>query len=160
MQTICVCIEQILLARPHEKNTHEHTTQSVHNLLGRLGWCDMSRPKESNTPLVLRQSARVAAGTPLAPALTPTAPVLRTVETPLSPPRAMPRVSRAWLQWCPLGPSILRYLVVLSDDTFCLDCQARIQVMPPATPPREHRMVMPLGGGTQVWYRKQRWLMA
>lgn len=46
-----------------------------------------SRPKEST-------SARLAA-TPLAPAATPTAPVLRTVETPLSPPRAMPRVSPA-----------------------------------------------------------------
>jgi len=76
-----------------------------------------STPKESTTPLVVRQSARLAA-TPLAPAATPTAPVLRTVETPLSPPRAMPR--------------------------------ARIQVMPPATPPREHRMVMPMGLGAAL----------
>lgn len=86
-----------------------------------------SRPKESTTPLVVRQSARLAA-TPLAPAATPTAPVLRTVETPLSPPRAMPRVSPAvgfswgFLWCCPLNPCLHAFMVFFArlESKSCL----------------------------------------
>lgn len=56
------------------------------------------------------------------------------------------------------------FSVVLSIESMpsCLHgifCQARIQVMPPATPPREHRMVMPMGGGTQWVQETQMWLV-